>query len=985
MRTLMLMVACLAVITPCLASSLVVTLANPGFEEIIPGNDAPGWGWYTRARASFHTETRDPHSGARCLVFSNESDLQPEVYGRLYQFIGVLPGVEYELSAWVRGEEVASAIHFTDWNSYTLNIPTGSFGWQKIATTFRTKNDQNMLNLGINIVNRCKELAIDDLSLRPVGTPFKGEGVIGSLLVPGRVTGDDAPAFLGLLIEVEFDGSVEAEIKGGSQVLLSKRSPIKIGENAIELDWTSGKVAVRDLSCTINVLDAGGKLRATASQKIEKLGSELSAQLGRVQARLPEFDALYEKCRARGIPLDYPNVTRTMLRQFLPLAREDLQKGELVRTDYAVKDFNRSLDQAMAEMRVYLKAPQRAPVARRYRTSKLEIDGVSFLADRQNAKGKKDRGPVFYCGFGHFGQVRKDIPRFPGYGVNIIQIEVGPAITMPTEHEISLDAAKDIVKVLDRAAANHVMVNVLLSPHYFPPWAMAKWPHLASGGGGFLGYCVDTPEAKQVIEKFLRTVVPLFRGKPALHSFCLSNEPLFDRNANCPNTKTMWAEYLARVHGDVATMNQRYGTEYADFTAVPIPGNDQYSALQYYDYARFNQERFAAWHKWMADIIHELAPEIPVHAKVMAWTFHQRWVTHFGTDPEMFGALSQINGNDCAVWAGQGGGPWAIAWHSQNLAYDLQRSLNRKPIFNSENHLTPDRSTFYVAPEHFRTALWQGALHGQGATTIWVWERTYNRNYDFYGNVMDRPGCAEAVGRTCLDLNRFAEEVTALQNKPAPVAIVYSMSSIARDGAYLDMMGRAYEALNFCGVKADFISEKQLVAGDGNKYRMIVLPNATHLREDAYRAMGNLPASTRLVVLGEPPSKDPYGHPLSGVDVSARTALTLSAKDNSATIWPQLLGLLSKLGVRPQVSVVDAKTGQPVWGVEWLPAKVGNRTVINMVNLTTTPVEVKIVSMGGGQVLSTHPLQARDLLSIGGTAQVGQLLPMTPVLAEVKD
>lgn len=982
MRISILIIICVMLAVPTMASPLVPTIANPGFEEVVPGNDAPGWGWFTRSKASFHTETGNPHSGRRCMVFTSESDLAPEVYGRLAQGVAVLPDTEYELTVWVRGEDVASGIHFTDWDSYMLNLPTGTFDWKKVSLTFRTKPGQTGLNLGINVVNRCKVLAIDDISLRAIGTPLKG--IEGSFIAPGQVFGDNTPAFLGIMLQSAASGKVAAAIMAGNEVMLRKEWPIKPGANTIEWDWNTGTRAVRNLDCIVRVYDEKGKVIASGERRIEKMSpGVLSADLDAIETRLKEFDALYARCRAKGIPLDYPTVTRTMLTQFIPLERVDIRKGEIRRAGFAIKDFNRSLDGAMAEMKAYLRNPKSAPNAVRYRTGGLKIDGSSFVGGRQDAKGVESRGPVFFCGMGHFNQVRKDMYRWPGYGVNIIQIEVGPGVTFPKEDEVDLKPAQDIAKVLDEAAKKNVMVNILLSPHYFPAWVMAKWPHLAKGGGGFLGFAVDEPEAKQVIEKFLRTVVPMFKDKPALHSFCLSNEPLFDRSQGTDNAKPMWTTYLAKTHGDVRTMNERYGTSYASFDDVPMPGNDSYDAPQFYDYCVFNQERFAGWHKWMADVIHEMAPEVPVHAKVMGWTFFQRNTIAWGTSPEMFGQFGQINGNDCTMWPGGGPGG-SIQWGTQNMVYDLQRSLNRKPIFNSENHLTPDGSTYYVPPEHFRTALWQGAIHGQGATTIWVWERALdpkNPNYVytacFYGNVMDRPGCAEAVGRTCLDLNRFAAEVTALETKPAPVAIVYSVASMARNPRYTDAVGRAYTALNFCGVKIDFISEKQLVEGKGSQYRMLVLPEVTHLPKEAFQALCGLPSSTHLAVIGSVPAKDQYGAfmPLGG-NAPRIGAAYADDVDAETVLWPGFRTLLQMIGALPEVSVVGAKTGEPVWGVEWLPADVKGRTVINMMNLSGKPVDVRITRNG-------KTMQARDLLSLGGAATVSRLLPITPVLAEV--
>lgn len=159
-----------------------------------------------------------------------------------------------------------------------------------------------------------------------------------------------------------------------------------------------------------------------------------------------------------------------------PISTNGFAKGEIARANWAVGDFNRSLDSAIAEMRAYLKTPEIAPNAIRYKTSKVDIEGLSFIGDRQDSKGNKSRGPVFFCGYGHFGQVRADMPRWPGYGVNIIQIEIGPSAVFPSEKEVNLKPAKEIANLLDQAAKHNVMVNILLSPHYFPGWAYQKWP-----------------------------------------------------------------------------------------------------------------------------------------------------------------------------------------------------------------------------------------------------------------------------------------------------------------------------------------------------------------------------------------------------------------------------------------------------------------------------------------------------------------------------
>jgi len=486
-----------------------------------------------------------------------------------------------------------------------------------------------------------------------------------------------------------------------------------------------------------------------------------------------------------------------------------------------------------------------------------------------------------------------------------------------------------------------------------------------------------------VIEKFLRTVIPYFQGKPALHSLCLTNEPVFDRAAGCDDTKKLWTDYLIRIHGNIDNLNKAYGANYKGFEEVSIPGNDAYNVSQFYDYCIFNQERFSGWHKWMADIIHEMTPEIPVHAKAMSLALSWRHSIAWGVDPEMFGDLSQINGNDCwiAPVPNRTDNGWAMDWHNHNISYDLQRSLFAKPIFDSENHPTIDRSTYYVPPEHFRAVLWQGAIHGESATTIWVWERTFDRNYDFYGNVMDRPGCAQEVGTTCLDLNRFAGEVTALQNVKAPVAILFSIASIARDPAYLGSVRKIYEALNFCGIKIDFISERQIASGKGIDYSMIVFPASDHVKKSTFEAAGDLLKNKRLVLMGECLGKDPYGRPFPEEKVSRIKSKALIL-DAAATDTQKLCKILMKeleiLKALPEISIIDVSRNAPAWGVEWLPVKKDGKMVVNLVNLLGKSVEVEIRRTG-------KPVEAEDLLSLGGRKKVRMLEPLIPVLAMIKE
>ncbi len=117
----------------------------------------------------------------------------------------------------------------------------------------------------------------------------------------------------------------------------------------------------------------------------------------------------------------------------------------------------------------------------------------------------------------------------------------------------------------------------------------------------------------------------------------------------------------------------------------------------------------------------------------------------------------------------------------------------------------------YVPPEHVRAALYQQAIHGQSATTIWGWERTFDPRSDFAGSLMHRPACAEATGIVCHDLNRLSEEVTALQTLKPQAVLLHSVTAKVWDGGrFSDCSGKLYTALAFTGLKLGFVTERQL-------------------------------------------------------------------------------------------------------------------------------------------------------------------------------
>ncbi|MGN0846044.1 MAG: beta-galactosidase [Kiritimatiellia bacterium] len=540
---------------------------------------------------------------------------------------------------------------------------------------------------------------------------------------------------------------------------------------------------------------------------------ELMCRVGAARADLRQSVPELER---RGLGAK-SRATLETLENFIPWMERDLVGGFTNRVLREARELAVLGARGAARARAILAGEVRDFPVPHYKTSKIDISHAQMIADRAWPDGHVDRGPVFLTGYGHFSTIQRDLAKMPPLGNHILQMEIGPRSVLTAEGTVNTNALNGFFKTAARAAQENVAVTLLLSPHYFPDWAFKKWPHLKACSGGFLKYCVYDANAKAVVEKFLRAVVPAVRGTPALHSLCLSNEPETHVYAGCPVLRREWPLWLARRHGDIAAFNAKMKTSFASFEEVPMPEtfkkNPPSAVLA--EFQRFNTEMFAGWHQWMADIVHELAPEIPVHAKIMINPCfdHADNATFYSVDPALFGRLSQYNGNDSYdnYRTGGNGWGWSHNWMAMQAGYDWQRSAADIPVFNSENHIQPDRSKGYLPGSHTYTVLWQNAIHGQAATTLWCWERAYDAGKsDFNGLILERPEAFEAWAHAALDLSRLADVLAPIQNLPPSVLVYWSPAAVLRGDLPLGEVHRCYRAANFLGQPLGFATDAQL-------------------------------------------------------------------------------------------------------------------------------------------------------------------------------
>jgi hypothetical protein len=412
--------------------------------------------------------------------------------------------------------------------------------------------------------------------------------------------------------------------------------------------------------------------------------------------------------------------------------------------------------------------------------------------------------------------------------------------------------------------------------------------------------------------------------------------------------------------------------QYKSFDKVPVPPYDipkDVTALRaYYDWITFNRENFTVWHRWMNEIIKKIAPDVLTHTKIIPDPFIDRGYPNTGIDHEEMCRFTDLAGNDCdAFWTPKG--EYAYEWQKEEMWYDLLYSFGQKPVVNSENHLIPDNfSATSIPPQHTRSVLWQGALHHQAGTEIWVWEEaTWGSNTALDGSIYIRPANMYASGSAMLDVNRLAKEVIAVSKAKPRVALLYSVPSLFWDEGYLKLLKAVYTRLNFLGLPVTFVSEKQLASNSYRKTDWIFVSGANHVLKSTITALeAYAEKGGKILLIGIENMKWDEYHRRRNLPENMKLFTVDKPED--------IQSCLKMNGVK-FVALDDIKTHKPAWGVEFRCMPEKGRLLIPMINLESKPKIVRINLTG----------KAVDLIS-GNLINLQEirLAPMEPILIEIR-
>lgn len=539
------------------------------------------------------------------------------------------------------------------------------------------------------------------------------------------------------------------------------------------------------------------------------------------------------------------------------------------------------------------------------------------------------------------------------------------------------------VKTLAEAEEHNISVSVLISPHYMLNTIINRFD-AGYRDRAFFKFNVQETRIRPVLEHYVKEFVSEIIKYKSVNSICITNEPQF-RTVYLPDffSDSYHAWLSERYDGNIAALNEAYRTDYSDFSEIPMDVDFDTTEGQipakWYDYKKYNDEQLGEFHRWLAGIVKEAAPDKPITAKVQGYLQAQQTMNYLaiGTSYENFYEYLDLNG--CDTWEHEET-PDKL---KKEMWYDYMTSFKNAPVADTEGHPLKNRGTDFRDEVHQFVAqeMWQGVVHGAAIIDNWNWDRVYNKLSDNWLLELYRPDLIEYVGTACLDLNRLAYEIRALQQEEREIGILYSDVSAINDERAIHSVYEAYEALNFNGKRVLFVTETQLEKMMDCK--LIIVPFMPYATADTLPMLKKyIDNGGKVVIMGEESLQKnerdlPQDKQLTDYIFANSTVIPYEGTVDAMTA-PALSGFQESIrnALKEEklfyISVRDAESGEYTGDVEYNVGVYNGDILVNLVNYG----EPKAVKVFVGNTEVTEAVELRSGNSISGAVELKQYVPV---------
>lgn len=542
----------------------------------------------------------------------------------------------------------------------------------------------------------------------------------------------------------------------------------------------------------------------------------------------------------------------------------------------------------------------------------------------------------------------------------------------PDEQYYAIDerAVKKLQQTFEAMDKNNISAQFAPSPHYVPSFLIRDYPeiNLPEQWGNFNHQDPAHPKLLEMYEVFYKSLIPRIKDYESFDGIVLANEPQYNSQLDQWAFIDKFRAAMQEKYGEISALNARWGTTYASFNEVEMPSGIEASP-RYYDWRVWNDTILPTWLENISDHIKSIEPDVFTHVKVMdVFKTGVNFRVSSSDNYEVLNDYTDING--CDAWSMIATDD--VRW--KNIFYDFLTSVKDAPIYNTEDHIIVDaRALVYNDKETLYNVvdIWNGAVHGRGGTVLWLWDRssrTKNGTIYFNSLLTARPDSIATLGKTTLDLNRLSNEVVALQEAEAEIAILYSNNSVPYCEEMLDIIRKTSAALGENGQKTRFVVETQMDKLDD--YKALIVPGSVAVKKET---LGKIKEYTdnggQVIIIGDNAlTRNEYGdeHDKAVVSQIKNKAVCMSYEDAGTTI-----SLASKMEIKKAVTdivkknkldsvkVIDKATGETVTDADWIVAEYDGNYIINLCSYTWDNREVE-VHINGEKVMSSE-----DLINFG--------------------
>lgn len=400
--------------------------------------------------------------------------------------------------------------------------------------------------------------------------------------------------------------------------------------------------------------------------------------------------------------------------------------------------------------------------------------------------------------------------------------------------------------------------------------------------------------------------------------YLISHLESFKHEKNMPRFEKNMAAHLEKKYKNVEAVNKVLGTSYKQFS--DFKESDRANPAVRYEIFLFESDaNFSALKESNALKRKFWKQPTSSHISTSHWT---AWDTlRNSADFERLYDECDIPGYDSGVrYASE---RYAAQWESVMMLCDFSRTLYpEKPVVNNETHNFPINCSFDVDPYFIYNAQIAEMLHGRNAAVMWKWEKNYHDPWGSYA--FTRADSFHYTSKAMLDARRLVDDIVPFRAEKRQFGIFYSLPSFCDLGMYTKI-NDLYQGSYFHGVTPGFLTEKTLLEGKFDHYKVILIPDARRVSDEVFAAlMKRAEKGVKVIRFGEKSlTMDEYGH-VKPERAKALAGLPLFKIAEPEEYFPLIGKIFAENKIKGTCEVTGTD-GKKLWALEYRSTADGKR------------------------------------------------------------